>query len=871
MRWPWNRRAREQELDEEIGAHLRMAIQDRIESGESNREARESVHREFGNIGLVKEVTREMWGWSFVERLAQDLRYAIRQLVKNPGFACTAIFMLALGVCATVAIFGFVNATLIKPLPYRDQSRLVGAFETTATAPRGTVSYLDYVDWKNRNNVFSSIDAYDVRKGFRLSTTEGAEHVTGMKVTDGFFRTLGVTPVLGRAFHLGEASPAAPHVVLLSYGAWQQRFGGRQDVLGRTVILDDVPNLIIGVLPRSFYFAPAGRAEFWEPVHASTDACQQRRPCHSMLVIARLKDGISIQTALADMKSVAQQLRREYPDSSRDRGANVVLLSDVIVGDVRPILLTLLSGAGLLLLIACIDVVSLLLARSDSRRRETAVRNALGASFTRLFRQFATEGLVLAGTGSVFGLLFAEWGMRFLTRLIPPEMMDSMPYLQGLGLNVRVVTFACLIFLIAGILFAIAPISRLSLLETMEGLKEGSRGSAGITWRRFGSNLVVLELAIAVVLLVCAGLLGKSLYRLLQVDTGLQADHLVTLQIEPPHGRSDDEQVVALERQILDKIANLPGVNSVGISDQLPLAPGEGTTTEFRVVGRPYHGEHNEASNRRVSSGYFKTLQARLLRGHYFSEAEAASKHPIAIINETMAKQYFPDENPIGKQIFYSTPPYIQIVGVVADIKEGPLDEPPRPALYVPFDQSPNVPFGVVARTAQAEQSLLPSLAAKIHQIESGISIHGEATMTERINESPSAYLHRSSAWLVGSFAAIAFLLGVVGLYGVIAYSVGQRTREIGVRMALGAQPRSVYQLILSEAAGLALAGTTAGIFCSVAVATLIRRLLFGVHSWDIPTLATVAAVLVISALLASYVPARRAAHVDPMTALRNE
>lgn len=281
MRWLWNRRGREQELNEEIEAHFRMAVQDRTDSGESNRQASELAHREFGNIGLVKEVTREMWGWSSVERLEQDLRYAIRQLLKHPGFACTAIFMLALGICATVAIFGFVDATLIKPLPYHDQSRLVGAFETTATASRGTVSYIDYVDWKNLNNVFSSIDAYDVRKGFILSTTEGAEHVTGIKVTDGFFRTLGVTPVLGRAFHLGEASPAAPHVVLLSYGGWQQRFGSRQDVLGQTVILDGVPTLIIGVLPRNFYFAPAGRAEFWEPVHAFTDPCQQRRACHT--------------------------------------------------------------------------------------------------------------------------------------------------------------------------------------------------------------------------------------------------------------------------------------------------------------------------------------------------------------------------------------------------------------------------------------------------------------------------------------------------------------------------------------------------------------------------------------------------------------
>jgi predicted permease len=336
--------------------------------------------------------------------LFQDLRYGLRMLVKNPGFACMAIIMLALGICANVAIFGFVDATLIKPLPYRDPSRLVGVFESVATSSRDAVSYLDYLDWKNLNKVFGSIDAYALNGGFTLSTTGGAQQVTGTRVSDGFFRTLGVTPALGRDFHSGENLPAVPDTVMLSYAAWQRRFGGRQDVVGQAVTLNGDPTIIIGVLPRDFHFAPAGGAEFWGMLHAS-DYCEQHRACHNLNTVARIKDGVSVRASLADIRALAQQLEKQYPESNRGQSANVVPLSEVIVGDVRPILFVLLSGAGLLLLIACVNITSLLLARSESRKREIAVRGALGASSARLFRQFATEGLVLTAVGTLLGLI----------------------------------------------------------------------------------------------------------------------------------------------------------------------------------------------------------------------------------------------------------------------------------------------------------------------------------------------------------------------------------------------------------------------------------------------------------------------------------
>ncbi len=808
--------------------------------------------------------------------ISKDLRFAFGQFQKSRGFAAVAVFVMALGICATVAIFGFVDATLIKPLPYRDQARLVGVFEASAAEARGSTSLLDFRDWQRLNKVFRSIDAYGGSGGwsYTLSTRAGAQHVLGMHVTSGFFQTLGVTPILGRAFRPGEDSPAAPETVLLSYGAWQKRFGGRRDVLGRTVRLDGSTGTIIGVLPKDFNFAPAGSAEFWG-TQRGTRGCEQDRGCSSVMTVARLKDGVSRQTALADMRSVVGELQRQYPTLDRDRSANVLPLKEVMVGDVRPILLMLLSGAGLLLLIACINVASLLLARSDSRKREIAVRNALGASAARLFRQFATEAVVLAAMGCACGLLLADWGMRFLTTLIPADMMQSMPYLEGLGMNFRVTAFAAAISLAAALVFALTPTLRLSLSEMMAGLKEGSRGSAGTTWRSFGKNLVAVELALAVVLLVSAGLLGKSLYRLLQVDIGINPDHLATLQVEPPAEYSTDEQFKGLARQVVERAVHLPGVQAAAVADQLPGASWGGDS-EFGVVGHPrakWTAEQEDALQRRVSTGYFAAVQARLLEGHFFSEAEARSKRQIVVINQSFARRFFAGQDPIGQQIFYVLDPKqrMQIVGVAADLKEGSLDTLARPAVYFPFDQNPNDRFLVVVRTRQAAESLLPVLTRMIHRIEPGISIYDEATMRERIDRSPTAYLHRSAAWLVGSFAGIALLLGVVGLYGVIAYSVSQRTREIGVRMALGAQPAMVYQLILGEAVWLAAIGIAMGFVCSLAAAALIRRMLFGVQAWDVATLACVAVVLGGAALLASYLPARRAAGVNPLEALRAE
>jgi macrolide transport system ATP-binding/permease protein len=802
----------------------------------------------------------------------QDLRYALRQLRKSPGFAGTAILVLAMGVCASVSIFAFVDAALIKPLPYPNPNRLVLVTESVPMIPVANLSYPDYLDWKKLNQVFSSLEVYGWT-GHLLRTPAGTEPVTGLRVSDGFFHALGVAPVLGRDFYPGEDLPSAPKTVILSYSTWQKRFGGRKDAVGEAVSLSGVPYTIVGVLPQDFQFAPGGNEEFWTTLHAS-DSCALRRSCHNFVGIARLKDGVSVEMALANMKAIAGQLELQYPKDNRGQGATVLPLSEFIVKDIRPILLALLGGAGLLLVIACVNVSSLLLVRSESRRREIAVRGALGATRGRLIRQFITEGLVLITAGSVLGLAAAVGMMQVLTRLISKQMMNGMPYLSGLRMNSHVLAFAAAISVFAAVLLSLPPIVRLPLTKLREGLTEGGRGYAGTLWRRFGMNLVVVELAIAVVLLVGAGLLGKSLYRLLHVEIGFQPDHLATVQISLSDTTyPKDEQVAAVERQIISRVSSLPGVESAGVSSVLPVSF-NGNTDWIRIVGRPYNGEHNEVNERDVSPLFFSTLHARLLRGRYFTDTDGMSKLGVVMINQTLANKYFPGEDPIGKRIGDTelTPKSIkEIVGVVEDVKDGSLDSEIWPAVYYAFGQETDTYFSLVARTSQDEASLLPALVAAVHEVDPGIGAIDETTMTAKINDSPSAYLHRSAAWLVGGFASLALLLGVVGLYGVIAYSVSQRTREIGVRMALGAQRSSVYQLILKEAGWLVGMGIVAGLLCSIAAATLIRGLLFGVRSWDAATLVAVSAVLGISAMLASYIPARRAAKVDPMVALRYE
>ena len=861
------------DLAEEMAYHRELKQRDLQEADPALTaiDAHHATNREFGNDLHLRDRSRDVVGFWF-ETTLQDFRFSLRQLRKNIGFTVTAILMLALGMAASIAIFAFVDAALLKPLPYRDSNRLVGVFESVALFKQSNLSIPDYLDWKKRNEVFTSLEIYQ-RQGRTLTTKNGVEPVTTGRVSDGFFRVLGVAPILGRDFALGEDLLSAPRTAILSYATWQKRYGGSPDVVGQSVTLDGDPTTIIGVLPRNFHFVPAEPAEYWTTLHPGVDGCDSHRGCHSMYGVARLKDGVSLQQALANVTGIAKQLEQEYPDSNRDQGANVMPLYEFIVGDLRPILFVLLGGAALLLIIAGVNIASLLLIRAESRRREIAVRGALGASPLRLIRQFVTEGLVVVLTGTIFGLALAYGGMRVLSALIPAEFMARMAFWQNLGFSPRVIGFAALIALLSAILFSLTPSVRSAAPDMREDLAEGSRGTAGSAWRRVGSKLVVLELATAVVLLVIAGLLGKSLFRLLHVDTGMHPDHIATLMVSSPIATyAKDPQWVALNRLVREKVDALPGVTSSGTTSALPV-DGWGNTTWFRVLGRPWHGEHNEVTQRDITVNYFNTLGAKLLRGRNFDESEDKSKPAVAIINRSFERVFFPGEDPLAHQLSHlgKTPDPIQIIGIVEDIKEGQLDSQNLPVMYVPFNQSPDTDFMLAVRTSQDENAILPTLTATIHDIDPQIVAYRGATMTTLINNSMSAYIHRSSAWLVGGFAALALILSVVGLYGVVAYSVSQRTREIGVRMALGAQQSSVYRLILSEAGRLTSIGIFVGLACAIGAAAAMQAVLFGVRSWDIPTLFAVATILTAAALLASFVPAHRAATVDPVVALRTE
>ena len=856
----------------EIKSHLELEADELQSEGLSEDEARRKAKVEFGNAQAAQERfylrSRIVW----FDNLLRDLQFAIRQLTRNLGFAAVALLVLALGIGASIAIFAFVDAALLEPLPYAHPDRIMSVNESDTGLPGWPLSYPDFLDWQAQNKSFSSLDVY-TGSGYLLGTRSGTEPVQGERVSGGFFRTLGVQPILGRDFNPAEDRLGGPNVTLLGYGTWIHRFGAQPNIIGQTVDLDNQAYTIIGVLPRSFSFAPSGNAEFWVPINTLSPH-EHSRTFYNFSGIGRLRDGVSVQSAQAEMRAISQRLQQQYAITGHDLNASVIPFSEVVVGNVRPILLALLSGAGMLLLIACINVSSLVLVRTESRRHEIAVRGALGATPARLVKQFITEGLLLAAFGGGAGILVAAALVRLLAGLVPKNMASSMPFLSGVGLNAHTVAFAAAIALLTAVLLAVTPMLRLSFRHVRAGLSDGDRGAASQFWRRLGANLVVLELAVAVILLAGAGLLGRSFYRLLHVPLGFDASHLVTMEVAVPGtGYETTAQTIELYREVIRRATSLPGAEAAGLTSRLPVQC-NCNTDAIRIVGRPYHGEHNEVNERHVSASYLPTLKAALRRGRFFTEADDASMPGVAVINQTLARIYFPDEDPIGRSIANNEgglPSVWQIVGVVDDVREGPLDADIAPTEYFPLNQIGEHSFTLAVRTSQEPGAVMPMLVNTLHQINRDLGVSDEATMRAKIDTTQAALLHRFSAWLVGGFAAMALILGVVGLYGVIAYSVGQRTREIGVRMALGAQRSSVYSLVIRQAARLTFAGLTIGLFCSLGTSMLMRSLLFGVQAWDAITLICVSVLLGLASLAASLLPARRAASVNPVDALRAE
>lgn len=867
----FQRRRFRSELEEEMAFHRSETERDIASSGISMDDARVQARRQFGNLTVLRERSEEAVAFR-VESVVQDVRFALRQLRKSPGFGGMAVLILALGIGVSAAIFAFVDAALLQPLPYFQPDRLVSVDETANMFPRSNLSRFDYEDWKRLNRSLSSLEVYG-GTGFLLQTPSGAVPVPARRVSAGFFRTLGVTPVLGRDFLPGEDQPGRAKIAILPYSTWIKRFGGRRDVIGQTVRLTGDTYTIVGVLPREFAFAPARDSEFWVPL-LDPNGCEKRRSCHNLDGIGRLRDGVTLQAAQSDLKSVAAQLERQYPDSNRDQGASIIPLSELLIGPVRPILLTLLGGAMLLLLIACVNVASLLLVHSESRRRELAVRHAVGATHTRLVRQFVTEGLLLSAAGCAAGLAFAAWLIQLLRRLVPASMVMKLPFLDQVRLNAHTALFALAIWIIVAALFTVTPALRMAGQDLHNALAEGGRGAAGRFWQRLGSNLVIAEITVAVVLLAGAGLLGKSLYKLLHVELGFDPSHLAAVNVMMPDNViTNNRQALNLYGEVNRRVLALPGVQAVGISTDLPVQC-NCDTDWIRIAGHAFHGEHNEVNERDVSPAYLLALKARLVRGRMFREDEIAGKPKVIVINEALARKYFPGEDPVGQKIgdlSLGLDSMREIIGVIADVREGGLDSDIWPTEYESIYQGTDNYFSVIARTAGDEKALLPALVSTLRSIDPRIGVYGEVTMADQIESTQTALLHRFSTWLVGGFAGLALILGIVGLYGVVAYSVAQRRREIGVRMALGAQRATVYGMILRQAGTLTALGVTFGVACSIGASLLMRSLLFQVDPWDATTLLGVAAIIALASVLAAFLPAHRAASLNPTEALRAE
>lgn len=866
----FRRKRSAKDFADEIRAHLELEAEELKDEGLTDQEAGRRARVNFGNVTGAQERFHMRGRFEWLDNLARDAKFALRQLIRNPSFTVTAVLVLALGLGASTAIFGIVDAALIKPLPYKDPTRLVSLFETVEGCPLCNVSYQNFRDWQRMAHSFRDLEVWGYAR-YSIEMAGGTESAEGARVSDGFFRTLGVSPILGRDFHAGEDRPGAPRTVLLSYAAWQKRFGADRTAIGRSIELDGVTYAVIGVLPGNFHFAPRGEAEFWTALNEPS-GCDKRRACHGLFGLGRLNDGVAVAAASDEINAIALQLGRQYPDSNRGYGALAQPLSKSILGEIEPVLIALLTASGLLLLIACVNLTGLLLLRSEGRKRELAVREALGASASRLGKQFLAEGLMLVVLGVVPGLSLAYMAMRLLPRLVPAFRMEAMPFLLDLGMNVHVIGFAIGISLAAVVLFAVAPVLRIRRGNLRDDLSGGARGASGSAWKNLGSKLVIVELATSLVLLLGAGLVVKSLYMLLHVEIGFRPDHVSSVLVEVPKSYSTDAQVMALEQILLDRARNLPGAVSAGLTVSKPIRSWD-LGTFIVVPGSADPTQRYDVPERAVSAGYFAMLGAKLVRGRAFTEAEDAPGKPgVVIINRTLANQLFPNGNPIGKHVAYSgSHDSMQIVGVVEDIKEGQLDTPNRGVIYVPFNQNSSDSFELLVRSTQAPQAMLPMLLDSIHKLDKGIATSYAVTMPEVIRDSNAAYLHRSTACLIGGFALIALTLSVVGLYGVVAYSVTQRTREIGVRMALGAQRSSIYRLILVQAGWLTGTGLLIGVICSLGASTFVRTLLFGVKIWDVTTVASAIAVLAFASFAASFLPARRAATVNPVNTLRAE
>ncbi|HEX4228425.1 MAG TPA: ABC transporter permease [Bryobacteraceae bacterium] len=868
------RRQREQDLERELRSDLELETAEQQENGLSEEDARYAAKRVFGNAALIKEETREMWGWGFLDRLVQDARLSLRLLRRSPGFVLFAVLALALGLGANEAIFSVVDSVLLRPLPFRHAGRLVEVWEDGSHIgfPMDTPAPANYADWKRRNHVFSDMAAL---KGdlYALTGQGTPEQIEGSPVTANLFPLLGVSPILGRNFSAQEDQPGGAKVVLIGYGLWQRRFGGDHAVVGRQIWLNGEKYQIVGVMPRGITFPE--QSQLWEPLALSPQELAVR-DSHYLRVFARLKPGVSLAHAQREMADLAAQLAREYPETNTNVGAVVVGLRDQLVGDLKLALWAVAAAVGCVLLIACANLAGLLLARGAQREREWAVRTALGAGRARLIRQILIESLILGAAGGIAGGALAVWATPFLRHLVPGTLTTwSEP-----RITTPVLGFLILASISASILFGALPALVLSRANLAASLQQGGRAGIGSS-TRLRRLLIIGEVALSVVLLVGAGLLTKTLWNLSHVPLGFRPEGVLTLRTSLPispgspytsfPARSD------FYGRVLDRIAAMPGVISAGYTTFLPLTNAGGTSA-FTIEGAPplAPGQVNDANHRVISANYLQTLSVRLRAGRFFRYSDGPGQPPVAIVNKAMARQYWPGQDPLGRRFQLDQPkaPWITIVGIVDDVRQMGLDINGRAEMYFPYTQAAGsygyfTPRDLAIRVKGDPMSDAMVVERAIWGIDRNQPIADVMPMEQLISDK---LLSREVAVkLIGTFAALALLLAALGLNGLLAYTVVQRRREIGVRMALGAQRSQVVSGVLGEGLRLVFSGLALGAAGSWAVTRGLKTLLYGVTPTDVWIFCGSALVLLLVGGIASYVPARQASTIDPMTALRYE
>jgi putative ABC transport system permease protein len=901
-----DRERREQELDEEIDSHLRMAEQDRRERGQSPEEARYAARREMGNVSLIKEVTRNIWGGNWMNALLQDLRYGLRVLSRNPGFTLIAVLTLALGISATTAIFSVVYSILLRPLPYAQPDQLVQLWEKNDKSSHVPLADANFHDFREQNHSLQGLAEFDAG----LESVSGASEprrVMVAAVSADFFPLMRVSPVRGRSFAAEDQHPGAGAVALVSYNYWQQYLNATQDLSALKLRVGNDAASVIGVLPPGFRFPE--NADIWMPRELSLTL--PSRSAHNWLAIARVRDGVSLAQAREDLGSIAKGIKKQYGDDADLVDVSLLQLQEALTSSVRQSLFLLLGAVGFLLLVACANVMNLLLAQAASREAELAVRTALGASRSRMVRQFMAETLLLSLAGGVVGVIAAFWGVRWMIALAPAET----PGLAGVSLNLPVLFFALGLSLLVAVSLGTFTALRASAGDMRASLAEGGRGNAGSFSTQFiGRSIVVLQLAITLTLLVGAGLLGRSLIHVLSVDPGFRTEKIVIVDLALPSAFENGLKIRRAQflTDLFGRMRALPGVEEVGGTNALPLGTGISTNGGFaavnpqqltpqvqEMINRAAHGDLDkdpalakelsdffgqlfrdpkqggEADYAVADEGYFLSLGIPLIRGRLFDDRDGADAPHVAVISESLVREdVWHNQDPIGHTIEFGNmdgdPRLLTVIGVVGDVRERNLETPPRPTVYVNYRQRPQATshFSLVARTAGDPATVIASARKIIHDLDPDVP---PSTNTFATIFAASTNARRFNLVLFGIFAGTALPLAIAGIYGVLAYSVARRTREMGVRMALGASAGNVLRLVLGQAMITAAIGVVLGLVGSFILTRFLQTMLFEVGAADPLTFSAVAMLLFAVALLASYLPARRATKVDPIVALRYE